>query len=126
MATRLSILKASTFSYVQRRGDALAALVALLMGCSTISAAAAQNGGGDQSPTGPQQSGANPAALNYNGLDYTRPQQNADLRLQFRTSSSPATQTERELLFSASWARQRLSTKKRRAPPRRAPPARPD
>jgi hypothetical protein len=45
MATRLSILKASTFSYVQRRGDALAVLVALLVGCSTISAAAAQNGG---------------------------------------------------------------------------------
>jgi hypothetical protein len=99
MATRLSILKASTFSYVQRRGDALAVLVALLVGCSTISAAAAQNGGSGQSPTAPQQSGADPAALNYNGLDYTRPQQNADLRLQFRTSSSPATQTERELLY---------------------------
>jgi hypothetical protein len=76
----------------------------------------------------------------YNGLDYTRPQQNADLRLQFRTSSSPTTQTERELLYlrlttkidlPADWqlglrARQRLSARKRRAPLRRAPPARPD
>ena len=35
----------------------------------------------------------------YNGLDYTRPQQNAELRLQYRTSSAPTTQTDQERTY---------------------------
>jgi hypothetical protein len=35
----------------------------------------------------------------YNGLDYTRPQQNAELRLQYRTSSTPTTQTDQERTY---------------------------
>jgi hypothetical protein len=32
----------------------------------------------------------------YNGLDYTRPQSSAELRLQYRTSSSPTSETDQE------------------------------
>jgi Putative MetA-pathway of phenol degradation len=99
MATRLSVLTASTFSYVQRRAAAPTLLVALSVGCGTIFAAAAQTGGSSQSPSGQRQSGADTAAPDYNGLDYTRPQQNADLRFQFRPSSSPTSQTETNQLF---------------------------
>ena len=70
MGPRLSILKASTFSCVQRRGDASAVLVALLVGCSTISAVAAQNGGSELR-SGPQQSGSRRCAQRQRSRLYT-------------------------------------------------------
>jgi hypothetical protein len=35
----------------------------------------------------------------YNGLDYTRPQQSVEFRLRFEDSSSPSSQTDKEQLF---------------------------
>jgi len=76
----------------------MALLVAVLVLCSAAPAAAGQNEAA-ASQTGVQQSESNAAADNYNGLDYTRPQQSAEFRLRFQTSASPTSQTDREVLF---------------------------
>jgi hypothetical protein len=53
--------------------------------------------GSGESSNDQQQAGSE--SPDYNGLDYTRPQRNAELRLQYRTSSSPATETDRDVAF---------------------------
>jgi hypothetical protein len=50
-------------------------------------------------PTNQPQSPGERDTPDYNGLDLTRPQQNAELRLQYRTSSSPTSETDQEQAF---------------------------
>ena len=64
----------------------MALLSAWLIGCEV--SATAQSLGAQRAASG------QPDSSDYNGLDYTRPQQNAELRLQFRTSSSPTSETD--------------------------------
>jgi hypothetical protein len=50
-------------------------------------------------PTNQPRSAGESETPDYNGLDLTRPQQNAELRLQYRTSSSPTSETDQEQAF---------------------------
>jgi hypothetical protein len=63
-----------------------ALLSAWLIGCEV--SATAQSLDAQRSASG------QPDSTDYNGLDYTRPQQSAELRLQFRTSSSPTSEID--------------------------------
>jgi Putative MetA-pathway of phenol degradation len=95
MATRLPASAISTFAGV----SAMALFVAWLSACAAVPAFAGQDDPGSQSAATPQQGGSAAESPDYNGLDYTRPQQAAELRLQFRTSSSPTSDTDKEQLF---------------------------
>jgi hypothetical protein len=76
------------------------ALFGSLSGYGAMPAVAGQDGTAvDQSAAGQPQSGDAPASTDYNGLDYTRPQQSVQLRAQYRTSFSPTSQTDRDQLF---------------------------
>ena len=99
MARGLSVFDVSALSRVGSRGRAIALLVALLGGYGALPAGAGQDDDGSQSEVGPQQAAALPDSPNYNGLDYTRPQQSAELRLRFQTSSSPTSETDKEQMF---------------------------
>jgi hypothetical protein len=75
-------------------------LVASFAAAAALPAAAGQGGTPDnQSTEGPQSANGNPAAPDYNGLDYTRPQQEVSLRLRFQESSSPTSQTDQQRLY---------------------------
>jgi len=99
MARGLSVFDVSALSRVGSRGRAIVLLVALLGGYGALPAAAGQDDDGSRSSAGPQQAAGLPDTPNYNGLDYTRPQQSAELRLRFQTSSSPTSETDKEQLF---------------------------
>jgi hypothetical protein len=74
-------------------------IVAIAM-LDALPAAAQQNPTGSRQTSGEQpQSIAESESPEYNGLDYTRPQRNAELRLQYRTSSSPTTETDRDVAY---------------------------
>jgi hypothetical protein len=94
MATRLLVFAALRVAGVDPRRCATALLVALL------SAGAAPAFAGQDDPgSGAQQPGSATESPDYNGLDYTRPQQNAELRLRFQSSSSPTSDTDKEQTF---------------------------
>jgi outer membrane putative beta-barrel porin/alpha-amylase len=78
----------------------LTILIAAAAMLAALPAAAQQNSTGSRQTFGEQpQSMADSESLDYNGLDYTRPQRNAELRLQYRTSSSPTTETDRDVAY---------------------------
>jgi hypothetical protein len=52
-----------------------------------------------QLPDGPQSAGGDRESPDYNGLDLTRPQQNAELRLQYQSSSSPSSRTDQDRAY---------------------------
>lgn len=90
-ATRLSNRAGSAFRFAGPRWRALALLPAWL---AAIPAAAGQIGAAAAQPAD-----GNPAPEDYNGLDYTRPQQDANLRLRFLESSSPTSRTDQERIY---------------------------
>jgi hypothetical protein len=100
--TKLSLHSASAFRLAGLRfGLLLAASLAVV---GAIPAAAGQSGTAagrspEESSAESPQSGGDPAAADYNGLDYTRPQQYASVRLRFQTASSPTTQTDQERIY---------------------------
>ncbi len=92
-ATRLWNRAASAFRLAGPRWRALALLAAWL---AAIPAAFGQVGtAAAQSPP----ADGNPAPDDYNGLDYTRPQQDASLRLRFLESSSATSRTDQERIY---------------------------
>ena len=92
-ATGFSYRAIAALRCAERRWRALALLVALLAALTAVAGesetAAAQSlpANGDSAPE------------DYNGLDYTRPVQDASLRLRFLESSSPTTRTDQERLY---------------------------
>jgi hypothetical protein len=76
----------------ETRWRALALLAALL---AAAPAAAGENG----TTAVPSLAANGEPPEDYNGLDYTRPQQDVSLRLRFQDSSSPTTQTDQQRLF---------------------------
>lgn len=75
------------------------ALFVALLSAGAAPAFAGPDDLGSQALEGAQQSGSAVESPDYNGLDYTRPQQNAELRLRFRTSSSPTSDTDKEQVY---------------------------
>jgi hypothetical protein len=83
---------------VKSRHGRLAILIVAIAMLGALPATAQQNRtGSGQGSNDQQQAGSE--SPDYNGLDYTRPQRNAELRLEYRTSSSPTTETDRDIAF---------------------------
>ena len=93
------MLAASTCYLVRSRRHVTALLVASLFGCGVVPAFAGQGGAAADQSADEQLQSKDPADADYDGLDYTRPQQSAETRLRFQTSSSPTSQTDQEALF---------------------------
>jgi hypothetical protein len=88
----------SAKSAAEPRHRLLTILIVAIAILDALPAAAQQTrtGSGQTSNEQPQ-SMEGSESPDYNGLDYTRPQRNAELRLQYRTSSSPTTKTKRDV-----------------------------
>jgi hypothetical protein len=78
--------------------NVLALLIIVIAVQKAFPATAAQDDA-RSAPTNQPQSAGERETPDYNGLDLTRPQQNAELRLQYRTSSSPTSETDQEQAF---------------------------
>jgi hypothetical protein len=99
-----------TTPFVARAGGAIAnvgsagcrtmLVMACLAGNGAVQARAGENQTAtDQFSLGQQRTVGDIESPDYNGLDLTRPQQNAELRLQYQSSSSPSSRTDQDRAY---------------------------